>query len=277
MNKQDKNRLKLNLIFYDTFSDLMILKAIDPRIVASRTRLTNKVMNVVNNLIDKSIDTTLTEPIYQALSTAEKAAAKLQLQQIFTEHFKSIFHIGEQEINHGVNVSLTQSAIPKEKLDRLIDNRAFKASDTTMNRVTGDVMDKLKTSIEQGKSLEHTTEEIITETRDMAKWEVDRISRTETQRAYNQSKLETMKVNPKITGKRWVNSGLSNSREAHVEADGQTVAVDEPFIVDGEELMYPGDPDGSPENTINCACTMVPDTRYHPENDETTVKEGDNE
>ena len=32
------------------------------------------------------------------------------------------------------------------------------------------------------------------------------------------------------------------------------IPVDDPFIVGGEELMFPGDPNGSPGNVINCRC-----------------------
>jgi hypothetical protein len=31
-----------------------------------------------------------------------------------------------------------------------------------------------------------------------------------------------------------------------------------PFVVGGEELMYPRDPNGSAENTINCSCLLYP-------------------
>ena len=47
------------------------------------------------------------------------------------------------------------------------------------------------------------------------------------------------------------------TRDAHAEAHGQTVGLHEPFSVDGESLMYPGDPVGSPENIINCLCVSV--------------------
>ena len=47
-------------------------------------------------------------------------------------------------------------------------------------------------------------------------------------------------------------------RPSHIVADGQVVEVAEPYLVDGEELMYPRDPAGSPENTINCHCLSVP-------------------
>lgn len=43
-----------------------------------------------------------------------------------------------------------------------------------------------------------------------------------------------------------------NPRVDHMAVDGQIRDVDEPFDVGGESLMYPGDPAGSPGNTINC-------------------------
>ena len=33
--------------------------------------------------------------------------------------------------------------------------------------------------------------------------------------------------------------------------------MDEPFEVDGEQLMYPGDPAGSAGNIINCQCIEI--------------------
>jgi hypothetical protein len=50
-------------------------------------------------------------------------------------------------------------------------------------------------------------------------------------------------------------------RTSHMAAHGQVRNVDEPFLVDGEELMYPRDPNGSASNTINCGCTSIP---FHP-------------
>ena len=52
----------------------------------------------------------------------------------------------------------------------------------------------------------------------------------------------------------WITQRDGRVRSAHVEADGQTVALEEPFKVDGELLRYPRDPAGSAGNTINCRC-----------------------
>ena len=57
--------------------------------------------------------------------------------------------------------------------------------------------------------------------------------------------------------KQWVTAQDDRVREQHVEANGQTVPVDQPFQVCGEELMFPGDPAASDECAANCRCTVV--------------------
>ena len=64
-----------------------------------------------------------------------------------------------------------------------------------------------------------------------------------------------------MTKKRWLTEGDSRVRNrpevSHVEANGQEVALTSPFIVSGEELMFPGDPSASAKNVINCRCTII--------------------
>lgn len=57
--------------------------------------------------------------------------------------------------------------------------------------------------------------------------------------------------------KQWLTAEDDRVREQHVEADGQTVPVDQPFQVCGEEADYPGDPALSDECAANCRCTVV--------------------
>ena len=56
--------------------------------------------------------------------------------------------------------------------------------------------------------------------------------------------------------KRWIATKDMRTRHEHAQLDGQTVAVDEPFVVDGHKLMFPGDPTGLPRLVWNCRCTM---------------------
>jgi hypothetical protein len=59
--------------------------------------------------------------------------------------------------------------------------------------------------------------------------------------------------------KRWKHIPVARvPRIGHILADNQDRKPGEPFLVEGEELQYPRDPNGSPENTINCHCLVIP-------------------
>ena len=74
-----------------------------------------------------------------------------------------------------------------------------------------------------------------------------------------QARLEDLAKRNQSIKKKWIHIPVARvPRISHMLADGQTVPVDEPYIVEGEELMFPRDPSGSPENTIYCHCVSVP-------------------
>tara|TARA_R110000796_G_scaffold62237_5_gene143622 strand:- start:2686 stop:3513 length:828 start_codon:yes stop_codon:yes gene_type:complete len=68
--------------------------------------------------------------------------------------------------------------------------------------------------------------------------------------------------------KEWIASFDDRTRDTHAEADGQIVMQADPFLVGGEQLLYPGDPAGSSTNVINCRCSVAP---FPVENAETNV------
>ena len=59
------------------------------------------------------------------------------------------------------------------------------------------------------------------------------------------------------TRKEWVSVNDGRTRISHALASGQQVGLEEPFIVGGDRLNYPGDPAGSPGETINCRCVSI--------------------
>lgn len=86
------------------------------------------------------------------------------------------------------------------------------------------------------------------------------ITRTEVHNSANYALLETAKESGVVTGKEWVSGNDDRVRVGefdHLDADGQQVPINEPFIVSGEELMFPGDPSASAGNSINCRCGQV--------------------
>ena len=88
------------------------------------------------------------------------------------------------------------------------------------------------------------------------------IARTEMGNAINHAKERSSKDFEAETGrelgKLWIHRGSNEPRISHIEADtGIPIPKDVPFIVDGEQMMYPHDSGASAGNTINCNCQVV--------------------
>jgi len=88
-------------------------------------------------------------------------------------------------------------------------------------------------------------------------YRAERVARTETISCNNASAHETYAENG-VTKQEWLSTSDDRTRPDHVEADGQVAGIDEGFTVGGETLLYPGDPNGSAENVIQCRCTLIP-------------------
>lgn len=87
------------------------------------------------------------------------------------------------------------------------------------------------------------------------------IARTETNRAWNAGSLAAAQYYQPQTGRAWMkvwDADLDgHERPAHRRADGQTRGLTDTFQVGGEDLRFPGDPAGRPDNVINCRCKMT--------------------
>ena len=55
----------------------------------------------------------------------------------------------------------------------------------------------------------------------------------------------------------WLSTMDLRTRDQHLFIHNQKVKKGNNFLVNGESLAHPGDPSGSPENVINCRCTLA--------------------
>lgn len=92
-------------------------------------------------------------------------------------------------------------------------------------------------------------------------YRAERIARTEIISGARSGQYHGDKQSGIVIGKTWRSALQERTREGHREANGQTVAFDEPFIVANangqyEPLMHSGDTSlgASASNTINCRC-----------------------
>lgn len=87
------------------------------------------------------------------------------------------------------------------------------------------------------------------------------IARTETMRHFNSSMLAhgllLEKQGNQNLFKQWDTRMDDRERPAHHEANGQIRPLTHPFLVGGENLLFPLDPRGRPDNVIACRCMNV--------------------
>ena len=85
------------------------------------------------------------------------------------------------------------------------------------------------------------------------------IARTETHQASVAGADEAMAVSGinELMVREWIAAEDDRTRESHLEVNGETRPMGEPFQVGGATLMYPGDPAANaPGETINCRCVL---------------------
>lgn len=90
----------------------------------------------------------------------------------------------------------------------------------------------------------------------IARFRADAIARTETHGAANFGSNEAARETGLPLRREWLAAQDERTRPDHAEANGQIVGMDDAFDVGGFPLMYPGDPSGPPDQTINCRCTL---------------------
>jgi HK97 family phage portal protein len=100
--------------------------------------------------------------------------------------------------------------------------------------------------------------DLVTAVFDQARgYRAETIARTEVVSAANAGAKEGAVQSGVVETQSWLATEDERTRETHAEADGQTVGLDETFTVGDAELAYPGDPDGPPEETIACRCSIT--------------------
>jgi len=137
---------------------------------------------------------------------------------------------------------------------------------TTQKRMNGSIREGLA----ENEGVEQIKARVTQSLRDMADGGGDagqararRIASTTTTTAFEKGQDKAFQE-VGIYGRMWLSQRDVHVRRGHLDADGQQREMGEPFSVapgsgsPGEALEFPGDPEGSPANIINCRCTTLP-------------------
>jgi uncharacterized protein with gpF-like domain len=122
------------------------------------------------------------------------------------------------------------------------------------------IENEISAGVQAGESIQQLAKRITTGFENVSRSRATTIASTETGAAYGFSRQHAME-HAGVKHKNWLTSHLPNVRLAHWQAElnpeNQRIPIDQPFNVGGEELMYPGDENGSAENVINCHCVAL--------------------
>lgn len=141
-------------------------------------------------------------------------------------------------------------------------NLVQQVTDTTGESISEAITDAVHDALTEGFDASETIAQITQRIDDIYQFAMEGrselIARTEILGASNAGALEGMKQ-AGIETKEWLPSQETKySRDWHQDMRGETAPAGEPFILgDGASMMFPGDPDGGPENICNCRCTII--------------------
>ena len=110
----------------------------------------------------------------------------------------------------------------------------------------------------QGESMDKIAKRIMN-VQEMNKTQAIRSARTIVTGAENKGRQDSYKRAEKdgiVMKREWIATNDSRTRHWHAELDGVEVDVDEPWVNEFGEIMFPGDPSADPANTYNCRCSM---------------------
>ena len=110
----------------------------------------------------------------------------------------------------------------------------------------------------QGESMDKISKRIMN-VQEMNKTQAIRSARTIVTGAENKGRQDSYKRAEKdgiVMKREWIATNDSRTRHWHAELDGVEVDVDEPWVNEFGEIMFPGDPSADPANTYNCRCSM---------------------
>lgn len=152
------------------------------------------------------------------------------------------------------------TAAGKKYLKQNAAERVVSISGTTLDRVKGIFQDIAKNDgdlLAVREALQNELQDIL------SSGKIDTIAVTEYRTAYNYGQNDALEaLDEKVSGdgkkvkRKWVSAGDAQVRDSHQALDGETRDIDEAF---SNGLMFPCDPAGPPEETINCRCSIEPE------------------
>ena len=218
----------------------LVKKSLKNQISSFTSVLKSQGTNVISSVI--IIDAEMRQVIESAYVHTGVAKANQTL-----SYLRRLRKIEKKKGSFGYNEEWTKQIIDYFRMN-LFNKVVLPISDTTKEFI----LKVISKGTAEGWSIDRMVQEI--EREDYLDGRVRRILRTELNRAINYGSVIGEQKYEFKTQKRWVSVHDRRTRITHELADGQTVDTDGIFTVGGEQMDFPGDPNASAEETVNCRC-----------------------
>lgn len=137
-------------------------------------------------------------------------------------------------------------------LEKQVQRFAKEVNETTWKQLK----DSLSEGFEAGENVDKLADRVNSVMGERIQSSGETIARTESNIAHSNADLMSWEQSGVVGGKEWLSAIDDRTREAHIAAHGQIVALNARFNVGGELMDGPGI-GGSASNVVNCRCTMV--------------------
>ena len=214
------------------------------------------------------IGTQWQDKIYQTVKIIQNANAEAALVvnndrlNVFAENYNFAAYQLEKKTKGIVSFNIyddrTVARLIKEKPKMLPSYKVNEPKDYKWNRQK--VENAVTQGIIQGEGIDKITDRMVDalcSTNENRMRTFSRTAMTGAQNAGRQAQMEDAEDQGIKVKKRWIATLDDRTRDTHAELDGQEVPINQPFEVDGMEIMFPGDPNADPSLVYNCRCTMI--------------------
>lgn len=205
----------------------------------------------------------LTKELAESISKVNKTAAAYingELPQIYSVNYNEVARYANKALRGRVSFDLVDAGTIKRLStveENLLPYKVVNGKlDVRWN--VAKINAEVTQGILQGESIPNISKR-LSNVLDMNQTSAIRNARTTVTSAQNKGRMDMMHDAAEkgvIMRKGWSAHIDGRERASHAALDGDFVDMDEAFA---NGLMYPGDPDGEPEEVYNCRCSLIYD------------------
>ena len=215
--------------------------------------------------------TEMRDDIAKDLANTSKIARSIA-QEYMPEVYATNFNYGTYDIEHQAKVSTSFTLYSRESVERLMrdDPEVLPGpgkkvlSEIAMGKAVRwektELQSAMLQGLLQGESIPALATRVANTVGDSDRKAAIRNARTMATGVQNAGRIDSYNRARKMgieLEKQWLATLDSRTRHTHRMLDGQTVPVNDPFVTEYGEIMYPGDPAGDPADVYNCRCTLI--------------------